>query len=179
MRKIRWMLGLLLAWIVSPGYAAGEADEKEKGKSVLNVVMEQGGRTVFFTGEVQKLTFSGGNLIIHESTGNTQFYDMDWIQSLNFRNYPVLTSVRSIVHSPGLAITLYPNPAGDMLFFRGYLAGQEDVRVEVLSLNGRVLLSERLSGTWGNISLINLEPGLYICRIHSANEVSSSKFLKR
>ena len=88
MKKILLIFTLIFAFVLIA-----------QSQSVLNVVEAWGGRSAYNTGEVNKLTFSGGELQVFDTRGATHSYVLNDVLSLNFRNYPILTSIPSIVHS--------------------------------------------------------------------------------
>jgi len=173
MRKRLLILNMLLASV----YVA--QSQTNPGNSVLNVVMDEGGRSVFYTEEVNKLTFAGGELKLFDTEGTSHSFDIGDILSLNFRNYPILTSLPAIVHAKEEKTSLYPNPATDRLYFKSTLVENDEIRVEILTLDGKILISKNTNPYELSISVSGLSPGMYICRISSRNKLSSSKFIKK
>lgn len=166
--------GLLIAsFLLTTAYAFAQVN------SVLNVVSTRDGRAVFNTGDVKKITFSGAELMLLDSEETTHSFDISELLSLNFRNYPVLTSAPSILTTNDERTRLYPNPASEVLFIDPRLPEQSVTRVEVLSLNGRILISGEITNNNRSINVSELSPGIYICRIFTRNMVSSSKFIKQ
>lgn len=173
---------MILNLLVGPVYMAQSqtyADPKVTGNSVLNIVTVWGGRSVFNTGDVKKVSFSGGDLILLDSKQTSHSFNIDAILSLNFRNYPILTSISSIVQTTEEKTILYPNPATDRLYFKTRLAENDIFRVDVLTLNGKTLISKKTNAYQKSISVSGLSPGIYICKIYSRNIVRSSKFIKQ
>jgi len=147
--------------------------------NVLNVVMASGGRSVFNTREIQKITFSEGELILLDSNGTSHFFDVSDILSLNFRKYPVLTALSRLTHSPEEDLILYPNPAADRLYFSGEFVNKDEFHVEILTLDGKILLTKENISNEKSISISGISSGVYICRIFSREKVSSSIFMKK
>ena len=173
MRKIL----LILTLLVTSVYVA--QSQTNPGNSVLNIVTDEGGRSVFYTEEVNKLTFTVGELNVFDSKGTSHTFDIGDILSLNFRNYPILTSLPAIVHAKEEKTSLYPNPATDRLYFKSTFVENDEVRVEILTLDGKILISKNTNAYELSISVSGLSPGMYICRISSRKELSSSKFIKK
>jgi len=72
---------------------------------------------------------------------------------------------------------LYPNPARDYLELQLNGIMPENIRCEVLSLQGKVLLHQELSDhTRLNIS--SLPSGTYICKIRNGKQAGSKRFVK-
>jgi hypothetical protein len=73
------------------------------------------------------------------------------------------------------SLSVYPNPTNNALFVA--LNGEETL-VEVLDLNGRVVMSQVFSGVEAHLELGNLANGMYVVRATSGNEVATAKIVK-
>ena len=172
------LFSVLVVWSQTE-LTSGLNDPEVPEHSVLNVVMASGGRSVFNTREVQKLTFSGGELNLFDSEGALHSFAVSDILSLNFRKYPLLTALSLKTHSPEVDLILYPNPATDKLYFRGEFVNKDEFRVEILTLDGKILLTNKLVSYEKSISISGIASGVYICRIFTREIVRSSIFMKK
>lgn len=84
---------------------------------------------------------------------------------------PIATSVISSVKK---RVSVYPNPATDVLYVSAVDAG---TRVKVSSLEGQVLINTVLNGNQLNVS--GLPAGVYLLRLDSVADVSTVKFIKQ
>jgi len=83
------------------------------------------------------------------------------------------TDIADIARIPGLK--LYPNPVEDVLF----LASDEQVTYEILSVNGVVYLKgNKDAGTTNGINLSQLSAGIYYITIKSLTETVTVQFVK-
>lgn len=78
------------------------------------------------------------------------------------------------------SIPVYPNPVEDKLFYSGQGLEFENVVVEILSLSGQLIRSERVVlQTLNSLEVEDLSTGLYLVRIVAAQKVVAlSKFSK-
>lgn len=65
-------------------------------------------------------------------------------------------------------VSFYPNPAGDLLYFK-FSEPRQDVRVAILDSRGRLVLQKDLATD--HLSTANLPDGLYFIRIWSGSEI--------
>ncbi len=73
------------------------------------------------------------------------------------------------------SLNVYPNPTTNALFVA--LNGEETL-VEVLDINGRVVMSNMYNGVEAQLELGNLANGMYVVRATSGNEVATAKIVK-
>lgn len=71
-------------------------------------------------------------------------------------------------------VRTYPNPVTSTLFVQT----EQNAQVEVLDMNGRVLLNSVISPANNKIDMSALNNGLYILRVIQQNEVFTSKIIK-
>jgi hypothetical protein len=70
-------------------------------------------------------------------------------------------------------LTIYPNPAQNEVFVTGV---ENITNVQVLSLDGKVVMSEQTNNNRIDVSSMN--DGMYIIRVISGNEVYTTRFVK-
>jgi len=73
------------------------------------------------------------------------------------------------------SLNVYPNPTNNALFVA--LNGEETL-VEVLDINGRVVMSNVFSGVEAQLELGTLANGMYVVRATSGSEVATAKIVK-
>ena len=71
------------------------------------------------------------------------------------------------------AISVYPNPANDVLWISNVELG---AKVIVRSIDGRVVLNQTANGN--AISVASLNQGTYLVEVHAQNGVATTKFIK-
>lgn len=72
-------------------------------------------------------------------------------------------------------IVLYPNPAHSYLQIVNL---QSDTKVDIFSLDGRLMIHKELLSSQDSFSIEKLPEGIYVIRINSLNETNSYKFIK-
>lgn len=86
-------------------------------------------------------------------------------------------STVSITEIPKIDFQLYPNPVADML----YISTEQSLnaKIEIISLTGRVIYTDRISGMQKSIPVNQLANGMYMIKIsEEENLLYMSKFLK-
>ncbi|MES2691530.1 MAG: T9SS type A sorting domain-containing protein, partial [Bacteroidota bacterium] len=78
-------------------------------------------------------------------------------------------------HAAGIAFSLYPLPANDVLFVKE--ADKYEVeKYEIYDVSGRLLVQDAYSG--GGIPVSAMLPGLYLIRLSASSGTSTLKFIK-
>ncbi len=116
---------------------------------------------------------------LNASTANPKIITLD---STNMSDTAILLTVnRTGTNYTGIAtvakaknITLYPNPATDLL----YVNSEKAVTVSVYDVTGKMLLNETVSNT-NPLSLQSLSNGMYIVRIQAGEQVSTQRLIKQ
>jgi hypothetical protein len=73
-------------------------------------------------------------------------------------------------------ISIYPNPAGDLINVQSSMTGS--YTMEIISTDGQVIQSRKLTGNSHQINLSSLERGLYFITIRSRDYVRTEKIIK-
>ncbi|MCG8582092.1 MAG: T9SS type A sorting domain-containing protein, partial [Bacteroidales bacterium] len=146
-------------------------------QSILNVKENSGGSSFFYTNDIRKLTFSGGNLNVNEMDGNSSSYDINGIRKLDFNGISTEVEIASQEQLSKESIQLYPNPVNDFLYVKSNLAQDCDGKLEILDLHGKVLKKESFASL-KSINVSDLRKGIYLCRIYTCNKIENIKFLK-
>lgn len=125
---------------------------------------------------IQKLTFSPGAILVHRTIGDTLNYVMDNVDFLNFNSFT--TSIEASEQNN--SIFVYPNPTSDILQINFDSKMTNSIDLEILDLQGRVLIKQSINSlNQTSISVSHLLPGIYVCRLFSANQIENIKFLKK
>ena len=74
--------------------------------------------------------------------------------------------------------SVYPNPATDVLNFK--LEGVDATSITIFGLDGKILISQSVSGATGSVNVAELNSGMYIYQIATVNgETVKSTFVKK
>jgi len=74
-------------------------------------------------------------------------------------------------------LSIYPNPTNDLLTIETSQPGQHFI--EITSLNGQLLYTDRMEGPTHQIDLSSFEKGLYLITVRSRDFVRTEKIIKQ
>ena len=75
---------------------------------------------------------------------------------------------------------LYPNPADGMIYVLPPCELASQIRIEILNINGRLVKNIQTAENSAlplEVSLTDLPPGAYLCRVSCASEIRVKPFL--
>ena len=154
------------------GITIGHAENQLIVKDRLGVVSAIGLNTV------QKLTFSNSIVNIVKKDASVLEYNRSDIRTISFANTTALAPVKA----PS-TISLHRNPVSDLLSGSFSLKATEAVRIQILTLDGRVEIEENLQAALGvndfSIPVQSLSKGMYLLRIQSKSSQITTKFIKK
>ena len=143
----------------------------------MNVKLKSGSSTAYVINETQKLTFSGGNLVVTKIDGSTSSFA---ISDTRYLNFSATTGLRDVKQGTG-KLTVYPNPVQDKLNLSFTDKTSERVQIDVFSIVGKMVYSQALSAQQAENHSINVsgwQNGMYLIRINNGIETVSNKFIK-
>ena len=76
----------------------------------------------------------------------------------------IVSAIESELHG----FSIYPNPAKDEITVEN--RGMQEVKIEIVSINGRVLISKESNEHEVKMDLSNVSPGLYLLKMDLPNE---------
>lgn len=122
----------------------------------------------FLLDNIQKITFSGDNMLLKTNGGDENFSMAD-VRKITFE---VITGIAPV--TPGVPeITVYPNPAVDQIIINSTV----DIKSWTLyNLNGKAI---RHSVSDKQISVTDLPAGFYFLKLDTANGGVTKKIIKR
>jgi hypothetical protein len=89
----------------------------------------------------------------------------------------IVVSATASIEENAMEVSMFPNPANDVLnvSVKGEMAS-----VNVISLDGKVVIAETVSGTTATLNVADLMAGSYVLEVVGANgSVSRSNFIKK
>ena len=132
--------------------------------------------SAYAVANIQKLTFSNGNLLVSNTAGANGTFALAGLQYLNFTDTTLGTTSDALANH---RFYVYPNPASTVLNINTQDPSQIISHLEIISLEGRLLLEQNpLSTNTAKVVIASLPKGLYFCRITSNNQTQTIKFLK-
>jgi len=147
-------------------------------QNTLNLKEKSGTLTSYALNSINKLTFASGNMTVNKKDGSTSAFALTNIRYLNFTN---ATSIEGISLEK-TNLMLYLNPETDQLGIRYESSISEDVQLQILNIQGKVVYQQTLSSQTGTnyttISVVQLKNGLYLCLLQNGNKLETVKFIK-
>lgn len=148
----------------------------------LKICDKSGTESNWNTTDIQKLTFSSGNLYLHQMNNQTQEFTIQNIRRLLFSD--VGSGAVSYKNQNKEGFFIYPNPVHDALTVEFEFPKEKTIQVKIFSLDGRLLLNQTYSSlspgkVTKRISVNMLSPGIYICRLNDSFNNVSKKFIKK
>ena len=136
-----------------------------------------GSQTTYPVADIQKLTFDNGNMLVTNNTGASGSFALSGLRYVSFTDFNLGTT------NPELATNnfyAYPNPASHMLNISGSNAMQRVSQIEILSLEGRLLMQQKPANESApQVDVSALPQGMYLCKITNGNQQQTLKFLKQ
>lgn len=137
----------------------------------LVVQPKVGSESAINLSSVQRITFSGSNMLISKKDGTQSSFTTADVQKLLFGLRTVSTNVETTLGSS--SITVYPNPAVDVLFVKGLTSSTTVAVYNLAGLAQSVPITFLNDGLQLNVSA--LPQGLYLIQIDN----TTYKFQKR
>jgi len=131
-----------------------------------------GTQSAYSVANIQKLTFSGGNLLVNNTTGGNGTYALGGNRYINFTDLTLGTVSHLEVKN---SFYVYPNPTSIILNVVNDNLSLSITHLEIISLEGRVLIEQNSP----QVEIASLPTGIYFCRITSNNKNQTIKFLKQ
>jgi len=141
-------------------------------QSSLIIKDNLGNETLTPLNELNKITFSGGNINLLKNDGNNKIFALTNLRKITFLNS--VTSISENSESSTL-ISLYPNPVDNELKINFSCS---KALVKIFNIFGSIMFESEINSN----SLINISSfanGTYVCQIISGNKVSNLKFVKQ
>lgn len=133
-----------------------------------------GSSTSFSMSIIQRISFTGGNLMITKKDASTSSFAMNSMGFLNFTRVATELPLNS-----KLEINTYPNPEQELLHIDIQLIDYQSAKLEIINLNGKVVVQKLLYNSSNTISIAGLPKGMYFCRVQNGTAATTAKFIKQ
>jgi hypothetical protein len=137
-----------------------------------------GTQTAYTLSNIQKMSFSSGNLAVTKTDNSRNFYALSDLRYLNFSD--IKTDLQENLSVQNQMLSVYPNPVSDKLNIDLTGIGQRNGTLSILNFEGKILVSQQISNE-GVLSLdfSHLPIGIYFCRYNNATELKTEKIIKQ
>ena len=128
--------------------------------------------------EVQKITFSGTDMVLQKTDATTITWSTSDVQKYF---YDLTTNITTTAISEANDILIFPNPSTGNFNITYQVKQQGLVNITIISMDGRIiktLLSEnKEQGNYTLNSTKNLEAGSYFIKIENVNNLTTKKVI--
>jgi hypothetical protein len=143
----------------------------------MNVAESNGTQTAYALSNIQKMSFSSGNLTVTKKDNNSGVYALSDLRYLNFSDHT--TSLDMPVSVKSHVLFAFPNPAGNTLNIDLSGTAQGKGTLCLLNLEGKIVLKKHLNNAGVlTLDIRHLPKGIYICHYSNTTEVKTVKIIK-
>jgi hypothetical protein len=162
MKKQLQLFGLLLFYVAISTHLL-------QAQNNLIVKFKSGTQSVSVLSTVDRITFSGGNLLLKKTDASTSSLLLSDISRLTFGLYSAVTEITA--DPTGLAI--YPSPVSHYVNLLN--APQGEIRIMIFGLDGTTLMNKKLNSGMRQVDISDLAKGLYLLKVNN----TTFKFVKQ
>ncbi len=141
----------------------------------LFIKQKVGSTSSFNLSTLKSLTFDGSNVTVNKKDASTSSFARS---NVHYMNFGVNTDIAPINGEKNSKLTLFPNPVEDVLNIAYTNENAQNIQIEIVGIDGRVLLRSKLHNTISTISVATLPKGLYLLRSNIGTSTTSTKFIK-
>ena len=142
-------------------------------------VKESSGTQAAYTlSNIQKMSFSSGNLTVTKTDNSSGVYALSDLRYLNFSD--ISTDLQEDLSVQNQMLKVYPNPIGDILNIDLTGMPATEGTLSILNFEGKTVLSRQVNNE-GILSLniSSLPTGIYLCRYASTTGIKTVKIIKQ
>jgi hypothetical protein len=138
-----------------------------------------GTQTAYALSNIQKMSFSSGNLNVTKTDNTNGVYALNNLRHLNFKD--LSTKIEQPLSFQNEMLIVYPNPVTNVLNIDLTGTVQEEGTLSIFNFEGKAVLNRQVSHHAGVISLNigHLPKGLYLCRYANMTETRTVKIIKQ
>ena len=144
----------------------------------MYVKESSGTQTAYTLSNIQKMSFSSGNLTVTKTDNSSGVFALSDLRYLNFSN--ITADLQEDLSVKSQQLKVYPNPAGDILNIDLTGMSEAEGTLSILNFEGKTVLSRQVNNE-GVLSLdiSSLPTGIYLCRYSNATEIKTVKIIKQ
>ena len=144
----------------------------------MYVKKSSGTQTAYTLSNIQKMSFSSGNLSVTKTDNSSGVFALSDLRYLNFSD--VSTGLQEDLSVQSKMLKVYPNPVGDILNINLTGMSETEGTLSILNFEGKTLVNKQVNGV-GILSLdiSSLPTGIYLCRYSNASEIKTVKIIKQ
>ena len=147
----------------------------------MYVKESSGTQTAYTLSNIQKMSFSSGNLTVTKTDNSSGVFALSDLRYLNFSDITdITTDLQEDLSVKSQQLKVYPNPVGDILNINLTGKSETEGTLSILNFEGKTLVTRKVSKE-GVLSLdiSHLPTGIYLCRYSNATEIKTVKIIKQ
>ncbi|MCF8358188.1 MAG: T9SS type A sorting domain-containing protein [Prolixibacteraceae bacterium] len=137
-----------------------------------------GTQTAYTLNNIQKMSFSPGNLTVTKTDNNSSMYALGDLRCLKFSD--ITTGLNEPLSVQSQILSVYPNPVYKTLNIKLTGMAKTEGTLSILDFEGKTVLNQQVSNE-GVLSfgISHLPAGIYLCRYSNSFEVKTVKIIKQ
>lgn len=132
----------------------------------------------FALSSVQRITYSGNNMILKMHNGTTYTWDINAIDKYSYKE---LTPIIEL-NTPDFNFEIFPNSFENYLIVESNIGIKGNLEIEIVDISGRVFYNNSIElnqiSEYKIEGLDNLKAGIYFCRITNNKSLFVKKIIK-
>lgn len=137
-----------------------------------------GTQTAYTLSNIQKMSFSSGNLTVTKTDNNNGVYALSDLRYLIFSD--VSTYLQENLSVQSTMLSVYPNPVSDILKIDLAGISEAEGTLSILNIEGKTLLTKQVNNEEVlSLSVSHLSTGIYLCLYSNATEIKTVKIIKK
>ncbi|MDG1841955.1 MAG: T9SS type A sorting domain-containing protein [Crocinitomicaceae bacterium] len=100
-------------------------------------------------------------------------------QAESFGGYELVVGNAGTIESIINPISVYPNPSNDNISIKGLTKNMNASKIEIVNLSGKTEFTSPISSEENEISIRDLQSGVYFVKIHHAKGIKTLRFIRK
>ncbi|MDA3818055.1 MAG: T9SS type A sorting domain-containing protein [Prolixibacteraceae bacterium] len=135
-------------------------------------------QTAYTLSNIQKMSFSSGNLTVTKTDNSSNVYALNDLRYLNFSD--VLTDLQEDLSVQNQILKIYPNPIGDILNIDLTGMPATEGTLSILNFEGKTMLSRQVNNeSILSLNISSLPTGIYLCQYANTTGIKTVKIIKQ
>lgn len=144
----------------------------------MYVKENKGTQTAFALGNIQKMSFSSGNITVTKTDNTNGVFALNNLRYLNFTD--LSTKIEEPLFFQKQMLSVYPNPVSNVLNIDLTGTAQVEGTLTIFNFEGKPVLNRQVSHVGVlSIDISHLPKGLYLCRYTNVTETRTVKIIKQ
>ncbi len=121
-----------------------------------------------------------GDFYLQYTVGDVDYWERT---PVHYKSEPMMITITQNVGVMNMltedAVSVYPNPSYGMLNLQLENFNGDEVNARIYSMNGQEVMNHQVNAANSVINVVSLNPGAYVLRLESGEEVFTQKFIRK